>query len=122
MGTFLSCQAQPYLGGSLNLPESSGSQNAYNAHRARQCILSKNADESMEGVQNCVILNENPKCKVTLHYFAILNHPAKYSCVCVIPCELQCAISQKICETTTGEVMPWLSKLRLTVLYCGTLL
>lgn len=76
----------------------------------------------MEDVQNCAILNEKPKCKVTLHYLAISNHPAKHSCVCVIPCESQCAISRKICETTTGEAKSWLSKLRLTVLYCGTLL
>lgn len=64
----------------------------------------------MKGIYNTVILNEKSKCKVTLHYLAISNHPEKYTCVYVIQCKWQCAISQKIGEIKPGAVMSQLNK------------
>jgi len=64
----------------------------------------------MEGVYSSVIVNEKSKCKVTLHYLAISNHPEKYTCVYVIQYKWQYSMSQKIGETKPGAVMSQLSK------------
>lgn len=55
VGTLLSCQVQPYLGGALfylKVPV----HRIHDALIAIQCILPKNADESVKDVQNCIKL------------------------------------------------------------------
>lgn len=84
--------------------ESPCPQNLYNALTSIQCILPKNAGESMKYVQNCIkLLMENAKHKAKLHYITLSNPLAKYFYVYAVQCEQQCATSQKRCETARED-------------------